>query len=740
MQNAVSAHLQSPQDVILPSVQRYFEVSLLLMLTAGFFTLAATRPLDPVSVVLVSAALILKIWSDLGEKGWRLRPAVINRLAIGCVLFYLLDLIALSSGPGLSERVLSATVHLVLLVTVIKIFSAYTHRDYAYLAVLAFLMILAAAILTVETAYLAGFAFYVLFAISTCISYEMKRAMESARRVPLDPRRQSRRSRAALEKSLTVFTLVLTAGVAAIASLLFFAIPRYRSGYLSALASEPASITGFSNAVNLGDIGRIKRSTLVVLRVMPQGGPEMFRQVKWRGVALTSFDGRRWYDDNTEQVAVYPAAPGRFVVPEPAGWSSWPHRPLRYRVILSNVSTDVLFTAAVPREVDVRLPVLTLDQTMSLHRPQGGASALAYDVVSDAGLPSPAQLRADTGSYPDDVRLVYLQLPRPAPAVAALARQISASATNNYDRARALESYLRSHYTYTLDPHGLSHSDPVGSFLFAARQGSCEYFAAAMAVMLRYLGIPARVVNGFQSGAYNRVAGDFVVRARDAHSWVEVYFPSFGWIPFDPTPPSGQEQAEGTLDGCLDAVNLFWNEWVINYDFGHQLRLARQLESVSRPFRLSLQEKLDHFSRRGAGWVTVAKGWAFLHWGKGAALLLILLAGLATADYSLGGDSLLCWFRALWLWKLSRPEGVVRPKDSTLVYYGLLRVLRKRGMIKLPSQTPQELVAAAAGQVWQPALEEFTRAYYGLRFGKEPVSLKRLRQLLQAIRRGSTSV
>ena len=112
-----------------------------------------------------------------------------------------------------------------------------------------------------------------------------------------------------------------------------------------------------------------------------------------------------------------------------------------------------------------------------------------------------------------------------------------------------------------------------------------------MTVMLRSLGIPARYVNGFLTGEYNDVGGDFVVRASDAHSWVEVYFPSFGWLTFDPTPPSDEKPRRvlRTLGRYWDWFELQWSEWVINYDFVHQFTLAQNLHRVSRDWTERMQ-------------------------------------------------------------------------------------------------------------------------------------------------------
>jgi transglutaminase-like putative cysteine protease len=117
-----------------------------------------------------------------------------------------------------------------------------------------------------------------------------------------------------------------------------------------------------------------------------------------------------------------------------------------------------------------------------------------------------------------------------------LALQITAGATNPYDKAAAIESYLRTNYTYTLTPNDPpTGSDPMDYFLFKTKQGYCEYFASAMGDLLRSLGIPTRLVNGYGPGTWDEHGGKYVVKESDAHTWVEVYFPAYGWIPFEPT-------------------------------------------------------------------------------------------------------------------------------------------------------------------------------------------------------------
>ena len=191
---------------------------------------------------------------------------------------------------------------------------------------------------------------------------------------------------------------------------------------------------------------------------------------------------------------------------------------------------------------------------------------------------------------------------------------------------------MRNNFKYTLDPPAIEPEDPVGSFLFRSKSGYCEYFAAAMAVMLRTLNIPSRLVNGFQTGSYNRIGKDFVVRARDAHSWVEVYFTGYGWIPFDPTPADPHPVLPGEWDDYVDTAALFWNEWIINYDFGHQVQLARQMEQDSRDFQQVLRRRFEHYQRQAVRAAFRFEGWLMAHKLLVLLIMLAILAGLVLTD------------------------------------------------------------------------------------------------------------
>src|SRR5262249_38312627 len=139
---------------------------------------------------------------------------------------------------------------------------------------------------------------------------------------------------------------------------------------------------------------------------------------------------------------------------------------------------------------------------------------------------------------------------------------------------------------------GKPGSQPVSTFLFETKSGHCEYFASAMALLLRASGIPTRMVNGFLMGEYNPVGDDYIVRQSDAHSWVEVYLPGSGWVEFDPTPPDPNRKDPGLatqFSHYVDAMDLFWNSYVLTYDTGSQFQLFRNAQEHVEDFQEGVQ-------------------------------------------------------------------------------------------------------------------------------------------------------
>lgn len=186
----------------------------------------------------------------------------------------------------------------------------------------------------------------------------------------------------------------------------------------------------------------------------------------------------------------------------------------------------------------------------------------SYVMDSSVSVVTQLQLRADQASYPEYISERYLQLPETVPQrVFDLAEQVAAGATNPYDAAKSIETFLRG-YTYNDQiPGPEPGQDGVDYFLFEEKQGYCNYYASAMAVMLRHLGIPARIASGYATGEFIAEAGVYRVRNRDAHTWVEVFFPTYGWVEFEPTAsepaldrPVGEIAVGGAPTPAVDAA------------------------------------------------------------------------------------------------------------------------------------------------------------------------------------------
>lgn len=756
----------------LAAVQRYFDVSLFLLVATSVLMLVSTGKLDPLSTFLPPLALIIKAVRYWRGHGPEISERAARRLTIAYFLLFPADLFFISPGlaagapnPGLYGALL-ASIHLMLYAMLVRLYSARTTRDHLFLTMVSFASVLVAAILTVDTLFLVLFLLFLILAVSTFMGLEMRRSAEGAVAPPLAVGTPAARR---LHRALTLTSSTVAVSALILGTALFFLIPRVTAGYLSGLNLQPSLISGFSDNVELGQIGTIKQNKAVVMRVRVAGGPEKMRNVKWRGIGLITFDGRRWYTEAHEAVTISPNSQGWYFLHNTAPditreqwvefgrskprefWRGMRSQELDYTILLEPLATDTLFVAARAAAVRGRFSpgiarmgrasrgtYLLVDWTNSVSNPYRNFIRILYEARSELPQFLPEQLRSQQIGYSDGVRKRYLQLPPLDPRIPELARQITANAPTAYDKAAAIEQYLRTRLGYTLDLSGTPPADPLAHFLFERRAGHCEYFAAAMAVMLRTLEIPARYVNGFLPGEYNDVGGDYIVRASDAHSWVEVFFGEYGWIAFDPTPP-GEERAKGWLGRLAlyyDWFELMWSEWVINYDFAHQETLAQNLRRVSLEWSVRLRLYIQKMRRET---VEELKQWQGALVGAtrttpGAAGLIVLAAA------SLGVVLRLRRVREFLAVRLSgwgvRLGGRTKltARLATLHYQKMLHLLARRGLHKPPGQTPLEFAASVPGGELAAPVGELTHLYHSARFGAQPADAQRMIRLLDSIK------
>src|ERR1700683_2562805 len=482
----------------------FFNVSLYLLVLMGFITLASSGGLDLPAAMIVSAVLVVRGLLLAQRKPVAISERWTTPLTLAYFAFFALDYFFVS------RSFIKSTVHLALFGVVVRMFSLRRERDHLMLAILAFLMVLSSAVLTVDSVFLFCFAGFMLMAVATFVLMEMRRSAREATitaRASIDPMAQ-RKLGVWLLRAAPALMLVILAGSAA----LFFVLPRMSGGYLGAYSYGTDFSTGFSDHVQLGQIGQIQQSNAVVMHIQIDGDSDGHHGLYWRGTALSMFDGRGWSNPR-QQLILEKQADNEFEIPPFGTGVSWngaraddfsaKPRPranlIYYRVLMEPIGTNVFFLAPWATRVRGSYRLLSADSGGAVRDLDNDHPIANYEAESDISTPSPIELGASGGDYPPHVVTAYLQLPVVDPRGRSLAAQIGASASNNFTKAAAVEKYLKTHYGYTLQLLRTPVKDPLANFLFERRQGHCEYFASAMAVMLRTLHIPSRVVNGLRS-------------------------------------------------------------------------------------------------------------------------------------------------------------------------------------------------------------------------------------------------
>jgi transglutaminase-like putative cysteine protease len=693
------------------SVERFFQFSLLGLVASGYLAVAGSGYLDTPTIMLTAAGLLLRGLLIYGFVHFELSERSSTLVTSGYAGFYILDYFLLS------REFLSATVHLVFFLAVLKILTAKTSRDHLYTASIAFLELLAAAILSINFSFFVFLALYLLFAMAALSSGEIRRSLHKAATTARNGPRHFHARLAALSILVTVGILGLTAG-------LFFLLPRTADAAFSRLSSHRIRIPGFSNQVTLGDIGEIKSTSRPAMHIRLIGR-DVAGGVKWRGGTLPDFDGKRWSDPNPARQLI-PVANGRAELEPPDNRP----RGISYTVEFDELDTDALFLAGTPQRIYLHNgPVIRsgggnyrLGQT-----PPPGFRYEAYSLLDEP--PETAPIRFPTPILSLAERERNLQLPPLDRRIPSLAREIAAGATTDLERARALERYLRTDFGYTLELPSREVADPLGYFLFTRRKGHCEYFASSLTVMLRTLSIPARLATGFQSGIYNPISDLWLVRASDAHSWVEVWIPGHGWSTFDPTPPDPNSAGFAfftKLGLYLDAAETFWQQWVVSYDSGQQLSLVDQLQQGARRLGLRWFDSVNGF---GSNWGGVNMG----EWSRRFALRIVVVLALG-----------------VWVWRMGPPivrllrirhrvqrvrRGEASVADATLLYERMLHLLKRHGYSKPTWFTPVEFANSLPPSSLGNAVAEFTATYNALRFGGRTEAGPRLSMLLDELER-----
>ncbi|MCX7988061.1 MAG: DUF3488 and transglutaminase-like domain-containing protein [Thermodesulfovibrio sp.] len=432
------------------------------------------------------------------------------------------------------EDIVLPSVEALTLISAIRFWGKKTWREYFQIYLLAMLLLGASALFSISWLFLVRLVFiFVLTVFSILLITYVKETSQSF-----------------IEKRnfLEILTYSILISTLSIPLSIFFFLFLPRTPYPLFDIGLAKSKTGFSSTVNLGTVSSIEEDRTVVMRVSMNKISE--EQLYWRMITFDTFNGRQWIknkhlDFNT------------FITGEK----------IRYTIILEPSYENYL-------------PVLDFPATVYLK-----GISIEYPGIFKTDSSIERQLKYNAESYMNftlyevEPSKIYLQIPK---IISEKFKALTDEITNHSkDEREIIEKILNflSNYEYSLKilPKG---DNPVEDFIFNTKKGNCEYFATSMALMLRLKGIPSRVVGGFRGGSYNNFGGYYIVRASDAHLWVEAWIKG-QWIRFD---PSGSRPIRVSEPVIFNFFDYLWNHIVINYDFKAQLKLAKALKQPDIKF------------------------------------------------------------------------------------------------------------------------------------------------------------
>lgn len=667
-----------------------FLLSSYLLIFLGMFGLFLTEEISLPYLLLAGAGFVLGALREVrGSKA--LLPALGQNILLVAVFLHTLVAVFI-----LRELPLLALAQFLLALQAVKLLGPKKGRDWSLLYLLSFFSVVAASALSVEVFFAGIFVAYLFVAPWVLVLSQLKEGTETAGKDPDKETRLLGWPLLRLVGSINIILFLLTLA-------LFITFPRFGVSLLGDLWASGSAVVGFSDRLTLGEVSKIQKNGAVAMRVsLDQPRPQGEKELYWRGFALDHFDGRKWEKSMNEGVPVRRIGEGYRLgeVPERRA-------PLiRQKIILEPTGSPVLFALDKPVMIFGRLGYLFRDSLGNVLALQPFPFQISYEVLS---YPEPGWKEKAPESN-------FLQLPTLHPRIAMLSLQLTEGLRDEGGKARALERFLRENYRYTLEDLPVGDEDPLAAFLFDVKQGNCEYFASALAIMLRNLEIPARVVNGYLGGEWNPYGEYYLVRQSNAHSWVEAYLPGQGWVTLDPTPsvPRGRVRSLfASVTNFADFLRLNWYRYVINFGLADQYQLFKALRQphqwlgvTNRGF--SLRDLTARFSTGGKGWLEL---------------------GIAMAALALG------W---MGLRNFRGRKNAPAPSalhEATKRYRRLLTLCAKRGLKKRPAETPDEF-SRRVGAQGNGLVEEFTWLYQQARFsGPDDFSggLKKMDGILTAL-------
>jgi hypothetical protein len=712
--------------------EQAFGLSAVLLAATAFTGLLFSHSIPAWLAVVTAAVMLFALMQTLG---WRVRiqiaqglaasPALLNGLLISAFLLFLFDVMVFS------RELLSAGVHFLVILLGIKLVTLRERRDYRQLYAICLMAILASAALTTEVWYVPIFLLYLLAAVWTLLLYHLTSKTSPDRPEPTNGLQLPPLTSGHITSRFFWLTNGVAVAAFTLTLVIFFLLPRISVGILQKPRGEGLRTTGFSEQVDLGMIGSIKEDPQIVMRVeLPDQPTGRKDRLYLRGLAYDHYNGRSWSSGSRHRRSLGLTADGTFAVR--SGGSRTPlnlSEPVRQDILLEALDTSVLFAAPFAEYLSGEFTAVQADGMTGLHLPDPSSSRIRYSVISRERQIMTEEQVASELDYSGSVRDRFLQLPEDSNRVAELARRVTDQAAIPFEKSSAVLQHLLSNYQYSLDADTTRSSHPIDDFLFTRKTGYCEHYATAMVLMLRSIGIPARLVTGFLATEWNEFGGYYTVRQRDAHAWVEVYYPHSGWITMDPTPDTGALPPLSmweSLERIGESLRLHWDRVFIRYSAHDQLAVVRIIRGGSDSARDALGQ-----------WATEIRAAAFLMVGELRAQVdNVVIFWLLAVSPGVGLACLILVIRDRWRYRRATNRPAARKQQQIVqLYKKMLEIASRRGVHIRPSTTPKEF-ASLVGSEWTeagPTAVRLTALYCQGRFSNSPLSSEELNQAVDQI-------
>jgi transglutaminase-like putative cysteine protease len=455
------------------------------------------------------------------------------------------------------QNFVQPAVEALMILLAIKFLEQKKFRDYMQIYVLSVFLLAGSALLSLDIIFLVYFLalLFLLAAAMVLLTYYVEdRAME----LPLSTMR-----------GIVLKSLFIPLASIPLALILFVVLPRTSYPLFNLLGRGGVASTGFSDTVGLGQVASIQEDTAVIMRVAMERVDD--DSLYWRGIVLDQFDGVSWKSTGLNQVGGNQR-------------TAMPGRKVRQTIYLDPYGNRYLF--ALDKPVSIRASNVRRSGDLTYSLAKTISRKLKYEAFS---------VLADALPENDTAFDRYLLVPeRGMEKIRKLAYGLAAGKSKEKAAASMLHFLKNGEYTYSLSDLPVS-KEPLEDFLFQHKYGNCEYFASALAVMLRLSGIPSRLVGGYRGGFYNEAGGYYLIPERNAHVWVEAYFQNEGWVRMDPTPAAPESFVSPSGRGLFfrvrlffDSINYFWNAFIINYDLEKQFSLINKLRDGVREVRFKV--------------------------------------------------------------------------------------------------------------------------------------------------------